>query len=105
MTEPTMSPADQILKDSVARKKRSMVDLTELNQLYGKGYKPPAPSARTPPTIYENLAINAPSSPSATDASSVPLTFIEKHHEFKKLVPSGTDGRFELFLKVADCFD
>ncbi|CCD65192.1 Membrane-associated kinase regulator [Caenorhabditis elegans] len=108
----TMNPAKQVLKGRNTRKKRSMVDLSQINKIFGRDYNPPAPSSKSPPTIYVNLGVIYSSSSShASDASSisshtsVSSTFTEKQHEFGKLVPSGTDGSLELFVKVADCFD
>ncbi|CAI2354862.1 unnamed protein product [Caenorhabditis sp. 36 PRJEB53466] len=100
----TMSLADRIYADNMARKDRSMVNLLEFNRAHGIA-TPAQPRAVSPcqSTVYENL----PRSRSmASLHSHAPSTFTENSHEYGTVINSKTcKDEVELYIKVTDCFD
>lgn len=91
---------DEIYKDNLTRKRRSMVNLSELNKALGLPHIDPPPSMKTPDTIYENLStLNSFASPA-------PSTFNYTHDEFARVIPSTPRTKnVELFIKISECFD
>lgn len=109
MTGPqvSMTQVDRMYEDNLARKKRSMVAVSEFNKIYGQEYHPPSSSESTR-SFYENIDAVYPSSKASESSSSSASTGSSdnrKDIEKWEKLDSEAESDIELFIKVSDCFD